>query len=92
MGVDERPRTRTVAPDISPATREVLQQSMREAVGRGDPRLDVEHLLLAVLHESAGDGQQAILAQGKSIKALERRLARALRAAAQPSPAGASSS
>ena len=67
------------APAVSPSTREVLEQSMREAVARGDGRLDVEHLLLAVLHEPGGRGQGAVLAGGRTPGAIERRLARALR-------------
>jgi hypothetical protein len=66
-------------PVVSPSTREVLEQSMREAVARGDARLDVEHLLLAVLHEPGGRGQRAVAAAGKSPRAVERRLSRALR-------------
>jgi hypothetical protein len=77
-------------PVVSPHTREVLEQSMREAVKRGDARLDVEHLLLAVLHEPGGRGQRAVVAAGRSPKAVERRLSRALRA--QPSASSSSPS
>jgi len=81
----DRPRP---VPAVAPATRAVLEQSMREAIGRGDARLDVEHLLLAILHESGGRGQAAIVAQGPSVAAVERRLARALqRQPAVSSPA-----
>ena len=72
-GPAERP------PAVSPETREALEQSMREAVARGDRRLDVEHLLLAVLHEPGGRGQRAVMASGRSPGAVERRLGRALR-------------
>jgi hypothetical protein len=67
-------------PATSPRLREVLEQSLREAVERGDARLDVEHLLLAVLHETEGRGQKALVACGRSPRAVERRLGRALRA------------
>src|SRR5215211_4369583 len=88
-GPPDGPR-RSVArtPVVSPATREALEQSMREAVARGDGRLDVEHLLLAVLHEPGGRGQRAVMASGRSPGAVERRLSRALRA----QPVGGSSS
>jgi len=76
-------------PAVSPHTREVLEQSMREAVARGDARLDVEHLLLAVLHEAGGRGQQVVVACGRSPGAVERSLARALRG---QSSSGSSSS
>ena len=77
-------------PGVSPNTREVLEQSMREAVERGDARLDVEHLLLAVLHEPGGRGQRAVVASGRSPRAVERRLSRALRG--QPSESSSSES
>jgi Clp amino terminal domain, pathogenicity island component len=76
-------------PAVSPHTREVLEQSMREAVARGDARLDVEHLLLAVLHEAGGRGQQVVVECGRSPGAVERSLARALRG---QSSSGSSSS
>jgi Clp amino terminal domain, pathogenicity island component len=77
-------------PAVSPNTREVLEQSMREAVERGDARLDVEHLLLAVLHEEGGRGQRAVAAAGRSPRAVERRLSRALRGQ-PPEPSSPSS-
>jgi ATP-dependent Clp protease ATP-binding subunit ClpA len=76
-------------PAVSSQTREALEQSMREAVARGDSRLDVEHLLLAVLHEPGGRGQRAVMASGRSPGAVERRLSRALRA--QPAEASSGS-
>jgi len=76
-------------PPVSPEVREALEHSMREAVARGDARLDVEHLLLAVLHEPGGRGQRAVIAAGRSPRAVERRLGRALR---DQSPGGSSGS
>jgi hypothetical protein len=38
---------------VSPATREALEQSLREAVQLGDSHLGVEHLLLALLRDPA---------------------------------------
>jgi Clp amino terminal domain, pathogenicity island component len=73
-------------PEVSPEVRETLENSMREAVTRGEGRLDVEHLLLAVLHEPGGRGRQAVTAAGQSPGAVERRLNRALRAQSSPSP------
>ena len=81
---------RSSNPPVSPLMREVLEQSMREAVERGDARLDVEHLLLAVLHEPGGRGQRAVVATGRSPRAVERRLSRALRG--QPSESSSSES
>ena len=76
-GAPGRPSKRSAA--VSPEAREALEQSMREAVARGDSRLDVEHLLLAVLHEPGGRGQRAVMASGRSPRAVERRLSRAMR-------------
>lgn len=81
----------SVPPVVSQHTREVLEQSMREAVDRGDARLDVEHLLLAVLHEPGGRGQRAVVAGGRSPRAVERRLARALGAQSPGSSSSPSS-
>lgn len=75
---DGRPTAKR--PQVSPEVREALEHSMREAVGRGDSRLDVEHLLLAVLHEPGGRGRRAVIAAGQSPGSVERRLNRALRA------------
>ena len=36
-------------PPVSPQARAVFEQSLREAVDRGDPHLGPEHLLLALL-------------------------------------------
>jgi len=80
------------APAVSPSTREVLEQSMREAVARGDGRLDVEHLLLAVLHEPGGRGQAAVLAGGRTPGAIERSLGRALRDQEEPASSESESS
>jgi hypothetical protein len=41
-------------PSIAPAARSVLEQSLREAVARGDPHLGSEHLLLALLADETG--------------------------------------
>jgi hypothetical protein len=79
-------------PEVSPELRETLENSMREAVTRGEGRLDVEHLLLAVLHEPGGRGRQAVTAAGQSPGAVERRLNRALRAQSSPSPSASPSS
>jgi hypothetical protein len=84
-----QPRNRPPAgrPQVSPEARHALEQSMREAVSRGDARLDVEHLLLAVLHEPGGRGQRAVISVGQTPGAVERRLGRALRAQSASSPA-----
>jgi ATP-dependent Clp protease ATP-binding subunit ClpA len=77
-------------PEVSPELRETLENSMREAVTRGEGRLDIEHLLLAILHEPGGRGRQAVTAAGQSPGAVERRLNRALRAQSSPSASASS--
>ena len=79
-GAQPATRVSSGRPQVSPQARHALEQSMREAVARGDARLDVEHLLLAVLHEPGGRGRRAVMAAGQSPGAVERRLSRALRA------------
>jgi ATP-dependent Clp protease ATP-binding subunit ClpA len=54
---------------------------LREAVGRGDARLDCEHVLLALLHEPGGRAQRLVMRLGRSPRAVEMRLKRALKAA-----------
>jgi len=83
---------RAAPPVVSPEVREALEHSMREAVSRGDARLDVEHLLLAVLHEPGGRGRRAVMAAGRSPGAVERRLTRALRAQPDGGSSGSASS
>jgi Clp amino terminal domain, pathogenicity island component len=53
-------------PPISPSAREALEQSLREAVRRGDAHLGVEHLLLALLRAPGGRAVQLLMALGTS--------------------------
>lgn len=76
-----RPPRRRPSP-VSPAAYALFEESLREAVARGDPRLDCEHLLLAMLHEPGGRAQRLIMQLGRSPRAVERLLTRALRSAA----------
>jgi uncharacterized protein YerC len=46
-----RTRSGDQAPSVSPEARGVLEQSLREAVDRGDGYLSVEHLVLALVRE-----------------------------------------
>ena len=77
IGVGRPLRRRTAA--VSPAARRLFEDALREAVARGDARLDCEHLLLAMLHEPGGRAQRLIMGLGRSPRAVERRLSRALR-------------
>jgi ATP-dependent Clp protease ATP-binding subunit ClpC len=64
---------------VAPETRAALEQSLREAVSRGDDRLDVEHLLLAILRDPSATGRRMLLAGGRSPRGLEQQLGRVLR-------------
>ena len=55
----EKPKSRKQRPQgerlpVAPAARGVMEESLREAVRRGDDHLGVEHLLLALVHEEDG--------------------------------------
>ena len=84
-----RPRRERAADrlPISAAARPALEQSLREAVGRGDDHLGVEDLLLAILRERTGGARRALSALGVSAAAVEGQLAKALEPAASD-PAG----
>jgi hypothetical protein len=64
-------------PPLSPATREVLEEALREALQRGSEALECDHLLLGVLREPGGRGQRLVMSLGKTPRAVERRLNRA---------------
>jgi hypothetical protein len=61
-------------PPISPRARAVFEQSLREAVDRGDPHLGPEHVLLALLDSSDGLTSEALDGLGLSAAAVRRRL------------------
>jgi ClpA/ClpB-like protein len=83
--VDGRNNAEPPAKDgISPYARSVLEQSLREAIGRGESRIGVEHLLLALLREDAGGAARTLGALGIDPDAVRERLpavSRALRRA-----------
>jgi hypothetical protein len=62
---------------ISPEARALLEESLREAVRRGDDHLGVEHLLLALLHDEHGPALHLLDALGVEPEQLERLLAEA---------------
>lgn len=75
---------------VSPEARASFEQSLREAVARGDSHLGVEHVLLALLGVPDGGAVQALVRLGVPVGRLHHSLERALAAAARPSPADAS--
>lgn len=72
------PRKRRRIP-ISPATRQVLQQSLREVSRLGHSHLGAEHLLLALLHDESGGAVRTLAALDVSAHDLERCLGKILR-------------
>jgi hypothetical protein len=59
---------------ISTYARSVLEQSLREAVARGDGAIGVEHLLLALLREDVGGAARTLHELGVDTDVLRERL------------------
>ena len=66
---------------IGAEARGTLEESLREAVRRGDDHLGVEHLLLALLHDADGPALAVLATLGVDPDEVERRLGKALDAA-----------
>jgi len=66
---------------VSPAARAAMEESLREAVRRGDEHLGVEHLLLSLIHDEEGPAAQTLAALGVDLDAIEGSLDGALVAA-----------
>jgi hypothetical protein len=64
---------------ISGYARSVLEQSLREAVGRGEGYIGVEHLLLALLREDVGGAARTLSELGIDPDVVRERLERAPR-------------
>jgi hypothetical protein len=64
---------------ISGYARSVLEQSLREAVGRGEGYIGVEHLLLALLREDVGGAARTLSELGIDPDVVRERLERASR-------------
>lgn len=63
---------------VSADARAVMEESLREAVRRGDEHLGVEHLLLSLLHDEEGQVARTLTGLGVDLGALEERLGGAL--------------
>ena len=55
-----------------------MEESLREAVRRGDEHLGVEHLLLALVHDEGGPAARALTAIGADLAGVEASLDGAL--------------
>ena len=76
---DSPARPASVAPGprgISAYARAVFEQSLREAVRRGDGYIGVDHLLLAALEDPRGGACRTLEALGADVGLLRRSLAR----------------
>lgn len=71
-------RTVSGATPISPRARAVLEGSMREAIALGGRRLDVEHLLLALVREPDGAAVETLGVLGASAPAVLRAVTRVM--------------
>ncbi len=69
---------------VSPEARACFEQSLREAVGRGDGHLGPEHLLLALLGDREGSAMQVLGRLGVPIGRLSSALERAVAEAGPP--------
>jgi hypothetical protein len=79
--VDGRNNSEPAAKDgISRYARSVLERSLREAIGRGEAQIGVEHLLLALLREDSGGAARTLHALGIDPGAVRERLPGAQRA------------
>jgi hypothetical protein len=74
--VDGQGHTEPAGKDgISAYARSVLEQSLREAVARGEGYIGVEHLLLALLREDVGGAARTLAELGVDPEAVRERLA-----------------
>jgi hypothetical protein len=74
--VDGKGHTEPAGKDgISTYARSVLEQSLREAIARGEGYIGVEHLLLALLREDVGGAARTLSELGVDPDAVRRRLA-----------------
>jgi ATP-dependent Clp protease ATP-binding subunit ClpC len=77
--IDGEPRGEPAGKDgFSTYARSVLEQSLREAVARGDAHIGPEHLLLALLRDDSGGAARTIGELGIDPDALRERLQDAL--------------
>jgi hypothetical protein len=73
--IDGQGRTEPAGKDgISAYARSVLEQSLREAIARGESHIDVEHLLLALLREEVGGAARTLHELGVDADAVRERL------------------
>jgi hypothetical protein len=75
--VEGRPPEPAGTDGISTYARSVLEQSLREAVVRGESHLGPEHLLLALLREDVGGAARTLAQLGVDPDVVRRRLASA---------------
>jgi len=61
---------------ISPQGRAALEQSLNEAVARGDGHLGVEHVLLALIRDERSDAARTLSRLGASPRQVEAALSR----------------
>lgn len=84
LNPEDRPR-RLSRPALTESTKRVIQHALDEARRRGDPKVDTEHILLALIQEGQGMALDILHTLGVDTEALRRKAIRAL--AGRPVPA-----
>jgi hypothetical protein len=67
-------RGRKSRPRLSPQARMVLERALIESRDRGDDRVEVEHLVIALVREGDGDAAQALGRLGVAVASVQRRI------------------
>jgi hypothetical protein len=67
-------RGRRSRPRLSPQARKVLELALIESRDRGDDKVEVEHLMIALLREGDGDAARALGRLGVAVASVQRRI------------------
>ncbi len=84
LNPEDQPR-RLSRPALTESTKRVIQHALEEARRRGDPKVDTEHILLALIQEERGMALDILHTLGVDTEALRRKAIRSL--AGRPVPA-----
>jgi hypothetical protein len=67
-------RGRRSRPRLSPQARMVLERALIESRDRGDDTVEVQHLMIALVHEGDGDAVQALGRLGVAVASVQMRI------------------
>ncbi|HHS96461.1 MAG TPA: ATP-dependent Clp protease ATP-binding subunit [Chloroflexi bacterium] len=85
FGPEEQPQHFT-RPTLTESTKRVIQHALEEARRRGDPKVDTEHILLALIQEGRGIALDILNILGVDTEALRREAIRLLADRPVPAP------